>query len=145
MKQERGLAITRLTLVVLAIAVLLWSGVEDQDVVTVTALGGALSLTVVAWFLAKRGHSIQRSGFSSVLSAVIVGALTGALSSLSTVALMLFKDIRHGHVFPDYPPATMLSTLERLPAWTIAGALVGFGSALLVDLFMSFRRGKRQR
>lgn len=142
MKQKRRLAITRLMLLALAAITLLWSGVEDQDVVTVTALGIAISIAGVAWFLAKCGPSAEQTRFTSVFSALILGSLIGALSSLITVALMLFKDIRHGHPFPDYPPALMLAMLERLPIWTIAGALIGLGCALLLEVFGDSRNGR---
>lgn len=134
MRIKRRLAITRLMLLALGAITLLWSVVEDQDVVTVTVLGAAISIAGVAWFLAKRGLLVQQTRFSLVFASVIVGSLIGALSSLITVALMLFKDIRHGHPFPDYPPALMQAMLERLPPWTIAGALIGLGCALLFGL-----------
>ncbi len=129
-------------LLALATITLLWSVVEDEDVVAVTALGAAISIAGVAWFWAKRGPSAQQTRFASVVSAVILGSLIGALSSLITVALMLFKDIRHAHPFPDYPPVLMQAMLERLPTWTIAGALIGLSCALLVELLGEFRNTK---
>ena len=133
----------RLVLTALAVIVFVWSGIEDKDVVSVTALGVSLSIAVVAWFLGKRDFGDSWTRPATILLAVVVGSLTGALSSLMTVALMLFKDIRHGHPFPDYPPALMLAMLERLPTWTIAGALIGVGCALLFGIFRDFRRQKR--
>ena len=67
---------------------------------------------------------------------IITGAgfATGALSSIITSLLMLFKNVRHDHAFPDFPPQVIFSTLERLPVWAIAGALIGFGLSLLASV-----------
>lgn len=131
-------------LLALALVVFIWSGIEDTDVITVTVLGVALSIAGVAWILGKRDLDQRWKRHGLVLLAMMAGACAGALSSLMTVALMLFKDIRHGHVFPDYSPALMLAMLERLPIWTIAGALMGCGCALLLGVFEEIGRRKRQ-
>jgi hypothetical protein len=45
---------------------------------------------------------------------------------------MLFKDARHAHLYPDYPPALLGAMLARLPAWSLAGALAVVGIAIIL-------------
>ncbi|MCY4464550.1 MAG: hypothetical protein OXE46_03330 [Chloroflexi bacterium] len=108
------------------IAILLWSGVEDNDALAVSLLGALLALALAALLMPR--------ALKSLASAATVGAVFGAVASLSTFALMLFKDLRHAHAFPDYPPHMLLGMLERLPAWALAGALTGLGCGLLLRL-----------
>jgi hypothetical protein len=50
---------------------------------------------------------------------------------------MLFKDARHAHLYPDYPPPILGAMLARLPAWSLAGGLATVGLAIL---FAAVRR-----
>lgn len=129
----------RLWLVALAIIIFVWSGLEDHDVIGVTILGAGLASTLFGWKLASRFKSSTRPWLTI---AAISGALIGALACLMTVALMVFKDLRHGHLFPDYPPKLILAMLERLPIWAIAGGLIGISIGLLLSVFSSRKQNK---
>jgi hypothetical protein len=63
--------------------------------------------------------------------AALAGGLIGAGSALATAGLMLLKTGLHNHVFPDFPLAVILGILERLPAWSAAGALCGAGCVFI--------------
>ena len=117
-----GLA--RHSLVACGILILLWSGLEDSDSLAVTLLGLTLALGVTAllWSRIK----------NSKLAWILAGGTCGALASLLTTGLMLFKDLRHMHAFPDYPPGMLLAMLERLPIWALAGGLAGLGCGILL-------------
>ena len=121
-------------MILAGIAILLWSGLEDSDAVAVSLLG-ALSATaaVVLLYNSKRFSRYWRSR-DITLRATALGSSIGALASVTTPALMLFKNLRHAHIFPDYPPAMMLATLERLPWWALACGLAGFGVGVLLKL-----------
>jgi len=126
--------IARNLLVLTGIAILLWSGLEDRDARGVTALGFLSAASFTLYLLtAGRGHrwSARRRGLSF---AMLSGALIGAMTALASALLMLFKNLRHGHLFPDYPLDMLLATLERLPYWALAGALAGLGIGLLIRL-----------
>ena len=129
-------------LLVSGIAVLLWSGMEDSDALLVTLLGALLA--TAAWMTLltspRLGQILARGGRPR--QAVLAGALIGALASVSTPLLMLFKDLRHAHVYPDYPVGMMLATLERMPAWALAGGLAGFGIGLLLKLGAGWRKSR---
>ena len=131
---------SRLLTVLLGIVILLWSGIEDKDVITVTALGLLLSiLTVMLGLMSRLGG--RTLGAAALLKlAALVGSAVAALSSTMTVLLMLFKDLRHGHVYPDYPPPLMLGILERLPLWSLAGGLAGLGLGFLALWTAGLRR-----
>ena len=122
------------------IAVLLWSSVEDSNAHAVTALGilGATSVTM-ALLTSSRKKAVPANGYGLIF-AVLSGSLVGALSALASALLMLFKDLRHGHIFPDYPPEMILAMLERLPYWALAGGLAGLGIGILLKLRAEHRR-----
>ena len=119
--------VSRLLMVMAGMVILGWSGLEDKDVVAVTALGWTLAgLTVMIGLMSRFGG--RTLGTDSLHKpAALVGSAVGALASLMTVLLMLFKNLLHGHVYPDYPPGLMLGILERLLAWGLAGGLAGLG------------------
>jgi len=126
--------ITRLLIILAGITVLLWSGVEDNNVIGVTVLGTLLTILGVSVFIMSRFGGLELTQSSVLKLSPIVGGLIGAGSAISIVLLMLFKNVRHAHVFPDYPPQMMLDTLTRLPLWTISGGLIALGLALLWSL-----------
>lgn len=123
------------------LGILIWSGYEDRDALAVTALGFFAAASFSLYLLSSsREHSApaRQQGLSF---AVLSGALIGALTALATALLMLFKNLRHGHVFPDYPLEMMLATLERLPHWALAGGLAGLGIGILIRLRTAKRSG----
>lgn len=121
-------------LLITGIAVLLWSGLEDNDAVVVTSLGTLLATAGASRFLASRWFSARFGQRCLWQQLALAGALVGTLASVTTPLLMLFKDLRHAHVFPDYPPEMMLATLARMPFWALAGGLTGFGIGILLKL-----------
>lgn len=121
-------------MLVSGIAVLLWSGMEDNDAVPVTVLGALLATAGAMLLLDSPRWRPAMARASQPRQGLLTGAFIGALASLATPLLMLFKDLRHAHVYPDYPAGMMLATLERMPAWALAGGLAGFGIGLLLTL-----------
>ena len=119
---------------VVGVAILLWSGTEDSALFGVIALGVLLAASLSFWLILPRfgGNALDPRSTIKIITGA--GFATGALSSIITSLLMLFKNVRHDHAFPDFPPQAIFSTLERLPAWTIAGALIGFGLSLLASV-----------
>ena len=124
------------------IAVLLWSGMEDNDAVPVTVLGALVATAAAMTLFDSRRFRQDFARLSQPRQGVLAGAFIGALASLATPLLMLFKDLRHAHVFPDYPAGMMLATLERMPAWALAGGLAGFGIGLLLKLGADWRNSR---
>jgi hypothetical protein len=113
------------------LAVFIWSAPEVNSVWLVTLLGFAGSVLLVlraAWGRLD-GQAIAPRTLPLLSS--ILGALMGLGGSLATVSLMLLKNARHAHIFPDYPTGLLLATLERAPAWALGGLLLGLGAALL--------------
>ncbi|MCY4539737.1 MAG: hypothetical protein OXE52_16095 [Chloroflexi bacterium] len=134
----------RLWLILLGIALFFWLGKEDNDVLAVTTLGLILSGTSVWWLIFRR----RRPGFTAsgqfyAHLGLLGGICVGALASFFAALLMLMKDVRHGHVYPDYPPELIIATLERLPPWSLAGGLIGLGLSLLFGLTVGVRQRKR--
>ncbi len=117
----------RSLLILAGVGILLWSGLEDKDASGAAAFG--LITAVPLTMLLLRSRSPVK--INVLVNSSLAGSLIGALASVIAAALMLFKDLRHAHPFPDFPPMMILGMLERLPHWTVAGALVGIGVGLL--------------
>ena len=133
---------SRHLLIITGIAVLLWSGLEDNDAIAVTILGALCAVAAAMKLFSSPVIKLPGGGLPG--RATAAGALIGALACLTTPALMLFKDLRHAHAFPDYPPGMMLATLERLPWWGLAGALAGFGIGVLLKLGLDWAQARRR-
>lgn len=111
---------------------LLWLSIEDSRVWPVTLLGTGTALLSLSLFVVSRcgGRPLSRRWLPVV--SVLLGALAGASSIAFTAALMFFKSAWHNHLYPDFPAQLILDLLSRLPAWTLAGLLIGLASSLLL-------------
>lgn len=123
-----GDKLRRCALLLTGLAIFHWSSLEDSDASAAVMLGTLASVSLSLWLLGRiaAGRALHSSHIA------LAGAISGALASLCTAALMLFKNLRHAHVFPDYPAEMLLAVLQRLPVWTIAGGLAGLGIGLLL-------------
>lgn len=109
-----------------------WSGLEDNDLTAVTVLGVWLSISLISLWIISH-NALPTSNRATW--ALIFGAGLGILTSLSMAGLMLFKNLRHSHVFPDYPFEMMRDILTRAPFWAVGGMGITFGMFLLIHLF----------
>lgn len=124
-KQFRNIAL------LYGVTVFLWIPIEDFQTLPVVIFGTLLALLILCgWVLNKFGGKTISPRYLPIASGLI-GAVAGLGSAIAAVGLMFFKTSVHAHPFPDYPPALMLSMLERTPIWTLAGALLGLGLSLL--------------
>lgn len=126
--------IHRLFVIIAGVTLLIWSGLEDNQVGGVVILGWTLALFSTILFVQSRFNGRILTPKTLLYVSPLVGAIIGSLASLITLLLMLFKDVRHAHIFPDYPPHMMIAILERLPIWSISGGLILFGLTLLLHL-----------
>lgn len=120
----------RWAILLYGISTFVWLSLEDSSLVPVTLLGmvGAL-LALIATTLPKLSQRPLTLPWL-LPGALLAGATVGLGSRVLTVALMFFKNARHAHVFLDYPPEIMLATLQTVPPWTLAGALIGLSLSL---------------
>ena len=137
---RRRYTLLRLWTLAVGVAILLWSGTEDSALFGVIALGVLLAASLSLWLILPRFGGNALDPRSTIKIVTGAGFATGALSGIITSLLMLFKNVRHDHAFPDFPPQVIFSTLERLPAWAIAGALIGFGLSLLASVLAVHRQ-----
>jgi hypothetical protein len=112
----------------------IWMSLEDNGTFTVSLLGTGLATALMLYQTLERigGKDLSMRSFFGL--SIGLGALIGAASSLATILLMFFKTAWHGHGFPDYPLELMRDTLFRLPAWALAGALIGLGLSFFIAL-----------
>lgn len=110
--------------------VFLWLGPEDNHPLPAALLGASGALLGVILWIGPRLASRDVSAPYVLLLGAVTGAISGVGASLMTAVLMLFKNARHAHLFPDYPPGQIGAVLARAPAWGTAGALIGLGLVL---------------
>lgn len=131
MRLPRFNALLRLYLVGCGVVALIWMSFEDNSTVTVAIIGAVLFCSGWGvWLISRFGGAVLR-GRQALLSGVLCGAVAGAGSVLTITLLMFFKSAWHAHPVLDYPLPVMASMLERTPAWTAAGALLGSGLMLI--------------
>ena len=100
----------------MGILFLIWTPVEDTDVIYALLLGAGIAAWGALWALPGRS-----AGWS-----LAIGGLAGLLVSPLTIALMSFKSGLHAHGFPDFSPSQAVQVLDQIPYWTAAGLLAGW-------------------
>lgn len=113
-----------------------WSGLEDNDLssVSILALWLTISLTSL-WVIQQFRHTPSHQKYLPIL-VMIIGAGMGILMGINMAGLMLFKNLRHSHFFPDYPFEMMRDIIARTPFWALAGMFIMLGIYLLATLFI---------
>lgn len=106
-----------------------WSGLEDNDLTAVTMLGVWSSITLISLWITSHKALPTSNKATWVL---ILGAGMGILTSLCVAGLMLFKNLRHSHIFPDYPFEMILGILARAPFWAMGGMGISIGIFLWI-------------
>jgi hypothetical protein len=119
------------------IAVFIWLAPEDDSVLPALLLGLVISVIIVVWLFIRLNTEVWQRGWRLLLTAAVSGALAGAGTSISATLLMLFKNARHAHLYPDYPPEILLDTLARLPLWSLAAVIIALG---LVCCWWAFQK-----
>lgn len=122
----------RWLLIIWGLIIFIWLGQEDNHVLPVAVLGaGASCLILSVWaFNRYGGQLIERAILPFVLTGV--GVVVGLGGVAVTVGLMLFKNVRHAHLVPDYPNGLMGAMINLAPAWMLAGACIGLGMGLII-------------
>ncbi len=137
---KNRLGFCRQLMILCGIAILLWSGLEDNNANAVSVLAAATATVATLYILASRLGGRALHPADHLRLSVLAGFLAGSSACLLAASLMLFKDLRHAHIYPDYPPQMILAMLERLPHWTLAGGLAGIGIGLLLKLKAEWHR-----
>jgi hypothetical protein len=122
---------TRFLLLGYGLVLFVWMSLEDNGTLTVSLLGAGLATALILYQSFERigGKELSLRFFFGLT--IGLGTLIGAVSPIATILLMFFKTAWHGHGFPDYPPELMRDMLFRLPAWALAGGLLGLGFGFL--------------
>ena len=110
----------------------LWLNPEDDHVWPVALLGTLCAgVAITYWGLGRFGGK-QFTIRGLLLLSALSGALLGLSASIITALLMLLKNARHAHFFPDFPTGQILAMLELAPLWILVGSLFGFGLGLTI-------------
>ena len=104
---------------------LIWLSAESANVLMVTLLGTGWAFALLGHLVVYRFHGHQFGWRLYLVASAGFGAVAGGLTAVMAVVLMVFKNVQHAHLTPDFPNETIINTFYRLPAWAIAGALLG--------------------
>jgi hypothetical protein len=132
----------RWALILCGLAIWFWLGPEDDQSWPVALLGAVSSVMVGLWWLDGRVGGVRLPPTRALVLCTLAGAVIGTGSAVLAASLMILKNARHAHFFPDYPTGQVLAMLERAPVWGIAGALVGLALGLLL---IAFKQEQQQR
>ena len=124
----------RFLLIGYGLCLLVWMSLEDTSLIPVVVLGTGLAVIGVIYTVAQNMAQQAISLTRLLFLLVMVSTAVGGLAPLAITVLMFFKTSWHAHPFPDYPPALMLAMLSRVPAWTLAGCLLGCALAIFTLL-----------
>lgn len=110
---------------------MIWLSTENASIWLTVVLGLGLALMIVTLgvlhWMGGRTINLARGWL------VLLGIITGTLSPITTFFLMLFKNVQHSHIVPDFSNEVMSEILVRTPAWALAGGLIG-GAVMLMGL-----------
>jgi len=121
--QRLGLRISGL---LLGIIILIWLPIEEQNVLGVVIISGAICIWAAIWVLVKSGRSDQRI----ILRHGLVGAGAGLAIAPVAIFLMALKSGIHGHGTPDFTVIQLQQILSRTPFFALSGLLLGLGSGI---------------
>ncbi|MBC8097987.1 MAG: hypothetical protein H7Y11_00965 [Armatimonadetes bacterium] len=125
-------AALRWLMILCGIAIFIWLSPEDNSVLPVVLLSAVVTAVSMTHGVLRRwGGQTIAARYSWVLLP-LWGAVLGGGTSLLTAVLMVLKDARHAHLYPDYPLTLITGMLARAPIWAVAGALAAFGVRLVL-------------
>lgn len=112
------------------IFIFIWTGRESTNIRTMTLISfGITLLAITTWTLNRYGGQ-QISVRTGAMMFTLIGAIIGFGTTVTTAVMMMFINIRHSHIRPDYPPELVGAILQRSPLWAVAGVLVGLALIL---------------
>jgi hypothetical protein len=107
------------------VILLVWLSSEStyMPLTALLGVGTALGLAMLALMVRFGGRVLApRIWLPGV---IILGAVIGVFAIFTTTLLMLFKNVQHSHLYPDFPGEVFVELWRRTPAWGLAGALLG--------------------
>jgi hypothetical protein len=118
------------------VVILGWLTPEGNAVWFASLLGVGLAYLLLGLGLQHwwGGHTLSCKHWMPL--SILLGLGGGLAASLCTFLLMLIKNVQHSHLVLDFPSEVLLGTLERTPAWMVAGGLIHL--ALLL-IYIAFR------
>lgn len=121
----------RWLIIIYAIFVFIWSGRENTNIHITTLISfGITALMITVWTVNRLGGK-RISVRTGATTSILIGAIIGFGTSVTTSIMMMFINIRHGHTRPDYPLELVGAMLQRGPLWMVAGILAGLAFVLL--------------
>ncbi len=109
-----------------------WIGYEDRGLVTVLIVSAVIAVPVGIEAYDRWRVKLGVSFWQSTLRGALAGTLSGALVGSIAILITLMKVSLHQHVIPDFSSGDILTLLNRIPAWSIAGLLIGSSLAMIV-------------
>ena len=114
--------ITRLLMIALGAALLIWLPFEDTQMVWISLFAMLIS-SLIAFYAASNISPEKRQRWYFYPA---IGALAGLVMTPISLLLMAFKSGLHGHGSPEFTSGQVTAVLNSWLIWVTAGTLIGF-------------------
>jgi hypothetical protein len=105
-----------------------WAGLEADALPPLFLVSAAAAALSAIWFGRWAGRRLPDHAAPRWLVWLALGLAAGAGTALWMAALMLFKDIRHGHPVPHYPFSMVLDVLGLWLHIALGGGALALGA-----------------
>lgn len=109
----------------------IWFAIEDRSLMLVTIEAALLSTGLGATGAARILSRLKPAGWRRTAWLAGVGALTGTAWGPMALLLIAIKTSLHTHPVPDFTESDVVAILNRIPIWTVIGAVLGLGIGFL--------------
>lgn len=108
-----------------------WIGYEDRGLVAVLIVSAVIAVPVGFEAYTRWRVKLGVSYRQSTMRGALAGTLSGALVGIIAILIALMKVSLHQHVIADFSSGDILTLLNRIPVWSIAGLLIGSSLAMI--------------
>ena len=121
------------------VIILAWLTPEGAAVWPVVLLGMGLTYLSIGLAIRSRwgGRNVRATMW--IPGGILLGAVAGLVTNLTTFFLMLMKNAQHGHAQLDFPNEVTLGLLELIPYWMAAGLLLHLALVLVTLIVVADR------
>lgn len=109
----------------------IWIAIEDRSLMLVTIGAALLSTGLGATGAGRILARLNPAGWRRTVWLAGIGAVTGAVWGPMALLLIAIKTSLHTHPVPDFTESDVVAILNRIPIWTVIGAILGPGIGVL--------------
>lgn len=117
--------------VVTGLTLAIWIAIEDRSLMLVAIEAALVSTGLGATGAARILARLKPGGWRRAAWLAGIGALTGTAWGPMALLLIAIKTSLHTHPISDFTESDVMAILNRIPIWTVIGAMLGLGIGVL--------------